>query len=90
MFLPNCEFGPLLNFIGGPFGPPEQCSAPGRCKRIESDAPWTRYPQYCTAPRMNWLVEQVEPGRKLFPPDIFTAQLERRHERRQRGLPALG
>lgn len=68
---------------GGPYGPPEVCTAPGNCKRIPSDAPWAQFPAYC-GDRLDWYVEQLQPGKQLFPADIFMAQLEARLSARRK------
>lgn len=65
--LPDCDFGPQLNFVGGgPFAPAEACNARGDYKG-GSKGEWERYPTLCPD-RVDWLVEQVAPGKALFPP----------------------
>ena len=73
--LPECAYGPLLNFVGGPYGPPD-------CKRDQCDLPARHelFPGFCRD-RLLWWVEQRERGKTLLPSDLFQAMVDTRRQR---------
>ena len=73
--LPDCSYGPLLNFVGGPYGPPD-CGQ-GTC---DLPAKPTLFPGFCEN-RVQWWVEQRQRGKRLQPPDLFAAMVDTRRDR---------
>lgn len=81
--LPDCDFGPLLNFVGS-YAPPENSVTPGNCIRNSGVDAGKLLPAYC--PAMLWYVEQHSSGKQngpaLFDPvDLFGAMLRTRADR---------
>lgn len=75
--LPVCEFGPLLNFVGN-YGPPSV-----RPDRPEPRGEYKLFPGWCSA-STKWWVENIRPGARLVPTDLFTAMLATREKRLRR------
>ncbi|PRW61133.1 polyadenylate-binding 4 [Chlorella sorokiniana] len=78
--LPDCKFGPLLNFMGSWQAP--------KGVTVGKNAPYERYPAWCSNTR--WFVEQVAPGQQLVPKDLFTSQLSSKRQRMPWLAPPAG
>ncbi|KAL4433787.1 hypothetical protein ABPG75_000228 [Micractinium tetrahymenae] len=83
LYLPDCDFGPLLNFVGQ-YGPPQDCVKLGRCIKEGGVDTSRLLPPYCAD--MLWRVEQNQnmAGQRvpLFAPkDLFGAMVATRNQR---------
>ena len=74
--LPTCDFGPLLDFVGN-YG------APGTTETTAAGAAYDfqLMPDWC--PAVQWYVELLRPGAKLYPRNLHIAMVEHRAARRQ-------
>jgi len=81
LYLPDCDFGPILNYVGR-YGPPEICERPGKCRNDgdEGGVAGASLASYC--PNMAWYVEQAERELQLFAPrDLHAAMVKTRWDR---------
>ena len=93
--LPACDFGALVNFVGSSSLPPETgdwgviTQATGNAKvgaaakqgkPTAAAPPYTLFPGYCTQ-KVQWWVEQLQPGAHMYPADLFGAMAATRQQR---------